>query len=246
MENILNLEQIKGIKNEIMLDLNNDLQINRSKREFTNMTQNIVSRGADYVIKAMPVNNNIKEILLDVKEAFKTKDFKKILGTAVNSCVREGIEMLNFPINVLKDINKVKEITLKGGLREGISSAIDIVTNKYLKGNLFAVHIKDFINQLKNFVFSNKFTEKLDMGIRLFKDKANEYQKLCQSWHEAYQNKDFEKMDIVAKTLNTRQRSVNADSECVRQNRIIQNITEAIHHKKEELSPIQLKICNIL
>ena len=135
MELVLNTNELLKNKEK---NIEVDVEVNRSQRIFSNLTYDVINKGADYVIKAMPVNEHIKDILIDVKKSFETKDFKQIIKTAVSSSIEEGLELINAPKNVIKDITKIKNIAIKGGLREGISAAIDIVTNKYLKNNLFS------------------------------------------------------------------------------------------------------------
>lgn len=46
------------------------------------------------------------------------------------------------PLNIIKDLNKLKDITLKGGIRELIINGIDLISKRFLKGNLFEKTIK--------------------------------------------------------------------------------------------------------
>lgn len=243
MEAVLDLSEIamkRRLENSV------DLEISRSKRAFTNLTQDIVSKGADYVIRAMPLNNHIKNILIDVKKSFETKDFKQVLKTAVSSSIQEGLNILNLPKNVIRDVTTIKDIALKGGLREGICSAIDIVTSKYLKNNVFYNIIKDFINKTKDFVFSRGFKQKIDKGIVNLLNKADKYKEKCNEWFKYYDKLDFDNMNMIAKSLEHQKSKVASDSECIRQNNIIQNMTQFVNAKKDKLSRIQLQICNNL
>lgn len=110
MNNIMDL----NLHNEIKVDKELEIQINKNKNGFQNLVEGIIDKGADYAIKSFPINDHVKDILIDVKNSFKSKDFKEILKTAINSSIREGIEIINMPINVLKDINKVKESAFRG------------------------------------------------------------------------------------------------------------------------------------
>ena len=233
---------------EIKKDLsrNMDVEINRSKRAFSGVVQEAVSKGADYVIRAMPVNDSIKNVLIDVKNSFQTKDFKQILKTAINSSITEGLKILDLPKNVLKDINKIKNVTLKGGLREGVCAAIDIVTNKYLKNNVFVSFIKDFINKTKDFVCNKGFKDKLNSGIKKIYNKVDQYKEKCEKWYDYYNKLDFDNMNNIAKSLKSEKSKVSIDADCIKQNNIIQNMMELVNTKKDKLSPIQLQICSSL
>lgn len=242
MQELLEINNIKNLD----IDKKVDLNLSRNTKEFQNIVHNVVDRGADYVIKAMPVNDSIKDVLIDVKNAFKTKDFKEIVKTAVNSSIREGLEILSIPKNVISDITKIKDIALKGGLSNALSAGIDIISKRYLKGNIFEPYITKFLDKTKEFVFSNAFKNKIDMGINRFVERTDRYKSLCDSWYKAYEKFDLKDINYIAKTLSEKQREVIADKDCVKQNKIIQNMTELVNTKKDKLSQIQLQICNNL
>lgn len=223
-----------------------DIELTKTKDSFSNIVKDVIESGADYAIKAMPINDNVKDVLLDVRKAFHTKDFKYIVKTAVSSSLREGLEILNAPKNVIRDITKVKDIAFKGGLSSALSAGIDIVTNKYMKNNIFAPIINRFLNSLKDFVFSNSFKDKIDRGISNVFDRINKYKESCKQWYEAYEKFDIDKMNEIAKRLKYNLKRTNIDQECVNENNVIQNMTTLINAKKEKLSQIQLQICNNL
>ena len=158
MENVINLDNTK-LKNDIELDRELDFQENRNKQEFTNIVGKVIDSGTNYVIKALPVSENIKDIILDIKSAFKTKDFKEILKTAVNSTIREGLEVLSLPKNILSDITKISKVAFKGGLSSALSASIDIIANKYLKKSIFSPILDKAIKDIKLYTSSSTFKE---------------------------------------------------------------------------------------
>ena len=58
-------------------------EIEKNKEEVINIISNILDKGSNYVIKSMPINSHIKEILIDVKKVIKDKEFSQILKVAV-------------------------------------------------------------------------------------------------------------------------------------------------------------------
>lgn len=223
-----------------------DISINNTKKAFSNIAFNVVNTAADYIIKAMPVNDGVKNILLDVKKAFESRDFKTILKTAVGSSMEEGVKMFKMPKNVLSDISKVTNITIKGGLMEGICAAIDIISNKYLKNNLFYNLIKDFINKTKDYIFTKEFKDKLEIKVERLVKKADNFKEKCKEWYKYYDKLDFEKMNDLAQDLKREKRKVISDPECAKESNIIQNILKLVNVKKDKLTNLQLQICNEL
>lgn len=231
---------------ELLNTRNLNLEIDKTKEGFANVVKDVIESGADYAIKAMPVNDGVKDVLLDVRRALHTKDFKYIVKTAVSSSVREGLELLNLPRNVIRDINKLKDIAFEGGLSKSLSAGIDIVTNKYLKNNIFAPIINRFTKSIKEFVFSKSFRDKIDKGISNIFDRITKYKNTCKEWYVAYDKFDINEMNDIAKKLRSNIKRTNIDQECVNENNVIQNMTSLINAKKEKLSQIQLQICNNL
>ncbi len=246
MENVIELANSKNLLKNIDIEKDIELSIERNKSSFLDIAGNVVDKGANYVIKAMPVNDHIKDILLDVKSAFKTKDFKEILKTALNSSIREGLEILGAPKNILKDINNIKNVSIKGGFREGISAAIDIVTKKYLKNNLGLTFITDFLDKTKSFIFSKDFTNKIGSGISKLFEKVQKYKDKCKEWFKSYDSFDIDSMNSISSYLNRNKNKAWLDKECQNQNSTIQNMMELINVKNEKLTPIQMQICSNL
>ncbi len=246
MSRVLELENVNFLTKDVKLDNELELGIKRNENSFLNVVQGVVNKGAEYVIKAMPVNDHIKDILLDVKDAFKTKDFKNIVKTALNSSIREGLEVLQLPKNVLSDITKIKDIVFKGGFREGIGAGIDIVTKKYLKNNLLSTFVKDFLDKTKKYVYSKDFSEKIDIGIKKIFDKVDKYKNVCKEWFKSYDDFNIENMNKLCKYLNKNKSSVSIDKECIKENNTIQNMMELINVRNSKLTPMQMQICSNL
>lgn len=249
MENIIQLENTNKIKDLVKdIDINKEIdpQLYKNRQAFEEVIGNVVDKGGDYIIKALPINDGVKDILIDVKKAFKTKDFKEIIKTAVNSSIREGLEMLSIPKNVIKDITKIKDIALKGGLRQALSAGIDIVIDKYFKNNLFSNVIGEFVKKTKDFLFSNSFKEKITAGMDKILNKKKEFENLCKNWNDSYEKFDLDAINEIAKQIEKKGKEVKFDIESIKDNKIIQNMTKLINVKKEKLSQIQLQICNDL
>ena len=129
MENFLTLTNTKNISNDIDITKDKNILEVQNINVFSNILSNLIDKGTNYIIKSLPVNSSTKDILIDVKDAFKTKNFKNIVSTAVKSSIREGLELLSIPKNVIQDINNIKNIATAGGLSCALSAGIDIVTN---------------------------------------------------------------------------------------------------------------------
>lgn len=235
---------------ENVISLNKDIdeklsfQEERNRNEYSNTVAKVVDNSIGYIIKALPVNENIKQIALDVKDAFKTGDFKEIVKTAVKSSIKEGLEILNLPKNVISDITKISKIAFSGGLSSALSAGIDIISKKYLKNNIFSSVLFKITNEMKNYVFSKDFKIKIDNNINKLLEKNNKFNDLCQKWYESYEKFDLLNMNSLCKSIKNMQKHIVNDKDCKVQSDIIENMTNLINTKKSKLSPIQMQICN--
>ena len=238
------LDEAKNLlrKNELNNDM--DIQIENVKLEFGNIVRNIVDRGADYVIKAMPINDHIKDILSDVKNSFKTKGFKDLVKTAVNSSIREGLEILSLPKNVISNIDKVKDIAIKGGLTNAICAGIEIVLKKNL--NINTDIVKDFIDKMKGFINNKAFINKIDQGIKKCSSRVDKFEKMCDEWYQAYREFDLDKINQISSKLNNSVKNVKFNKDSVKSNNIIQNLTEFVNNKKDRLTEMQYQACMLV
>ncbi len=235
---------------ENVISLNKDIdeklsfQEERNRNEYSNTVAKVVDNSIGYIIKALPVNENIKQIALDVKDAFKTGDFKEIVKTAVKSSIKEGLEILNLPKNVISDISKISKIAFSGGLSSALSAGIDIISKKYLKNNIFSSVLFKITNEMKNYVFSKDFKIKIDNNINKLLEKNNKFNDLCQKWYESYEKFDLFNMNSLCKSIKNMQKHIVNDKDCKVQSDIIENMTNLINTKHSKLSPIQMQICN--
>ena len=235
---------------ENVISLNKDIdeklsfQEERNRNEYSNTVAKVVDNSIGYIIKALPVNENIKQIALDVKDAFKTGDFKEIVKTAVKSSIKEGLEILNLPKNVISDITKISKIAFSGGLSSALSAGIDIISKKYLKNNIFSSVLFKITNEMKNYVFSKYFKIKIDNNINKLIEKNNKFNDLCQKWYESYEKFDLFNMNSLCKSIKNMQKHIVNDKDCKVQSDIIENMTNLINTKNSKLSPIQMQICN--
>ena len=194
-------------------------EIEKNKEEVINIISNILDKGSNYVIKSMPINSHIKEILIDVKKVIKDKEFSQILKVAVS---------------------------FNGGLTNAINLGIDVISVAKKYGNIFGNYIEDFFSNLKNFVSSTEFKKKVYNSINKCIDKVDNFKELCNDWYDAYDNFNLKDIGDIAGKLNKMKTKVQFDTNCINENTIIQNMTELVNRRKKKLTPFQLDICSNL
>ena len=240
------IEEILIKAKDSVKDLELDNEILAMKKDISKASETALDKAANYIIKAMPVPDAIKDILKDVKDAIKTKDFKNIVSTAVSSSVREGLEILGLSNESIKNIYKLKDVAMKGGLAQALKNGIEIIANNYLKNNIVGKYVYDFFHKLKNFVLTNSFSQKINEFLKKLEQKKEKFFQKCNDWYNAYSNMDIEKINTIAKNINGKKEMLSQYVECAKENQVIQNMTKMINSKHQKLTDNQLQLCKAL
>lgn len=250
MSNVLEVAANSG--KELTNNLNSGLKLKTLTDELDSGVSKAIDNVSKYIIKALPIPDCAKDVLLDVKDALKTKDIKTILSTAVKSSVREGLELLGMNKKTINSVFKLKDAAVKGGLGFNIKNSLDVISQKYLNGNIVSEHIGTFFKELKQFVVSNKFVEKIEEILKKLNEKKEKFLKQVKEWYTSYENLNIDKMQEIANKLKRKKDVINEYSECEKENGVIQNITSMLTAKNkkaeenEKLSAAQLQLCNVL
>ena len=233
------------IKEKIIMD--EDIDMNNE--EINNLIIGLLDKGANYSIKSMSVGEQLKELLLDVKKSMQDEEFKELLNSAINSSLREGLDIKNYndydfeedddeneidenlglskkKIN-LNDISTAIKIAFEGGLPQLINLVIEMVTASKKKNNIFSNYIDEFVCRIKTYVQSEEFKKKVNRGVLKCSDKVE---------------LNIEQIKEIAKELKEMKNKVKFDNECLNENEIIQNITDIITKKGEKVSKSRIDI----
>lgn len=248
------------IKEKIIMD--EDIDMNNE--EINNLIIGLLDKGANYSIKSMSVGEQLKELLLDVKKSMQDEEFKELLNSAINSSLREGLDIKNYndydfeedddeneidenlglskkKIN-LNDISTAIKIAFEGGLPQLINLVIEMVTASKKKNNIFSNYIDEFVCRIKTYVQSEEFKKKVNRGVLKCSDKVEKFKGLCSAWYNAYDILNIEQIKEIAKELKEMKNKVKFDNECLNENEIIQNITDIITKKGEKVSKSRIDI----
>lgn len=221
----------------------NKQEIKRNKEELKNILIKTIDKGGNYIIKSMPVNKHIKDILSDVKECITDGEFKNIVSTAIESSLKEGKEILGLTDRELKHINKMINTAFTGGLTKNINIGVATIENIKKYGNLFYNYIEDFFESLKAYIASTGFEERVNIAVSRCLNKVDEFKQICSNWYTAYDKFDLNNLTNLADKLDKLKDKVGFNDKCVSENTIIQNVTELVKQNKKKLTKNQFDIC---
>lgn len=231
---------------ELTLSLQEDERINVLQKDLSNVTEKAIDGASKYIIKSMPVPDAVKDVLVDVKDAMKTRDIKQIISTAIKSTVREGLEIIGLSSKNINSIMELKDVATKGGLVTALKNGIEIVASNYLKNNIVGEYVYDFFNKLKNYIMNKEFSKKINNLINKLQDKKDNFLQKCEEWYLAYKEKDIDGVYSIAQELKDNKYILSRYADCVKENNVIQNMTAMVTAKKDVLTPNQERLCQVV
>lgn len=244
MLDILQLEKYTNKKT--ILDNELELSLMNNKDSLDNIVTNILKRGIDYGVKALNISKDSDGIINSIKDIVKSKELKEIVNSSVNVSLSQALENKKGDVSILKNLDDFKDMALKGGLRFLLSAGVEILFNKVTKLNLFKPIIQKLVKNVKDFVMSNSFLKKLSEGVNKIVGKSTEFKQICEKWYKAYDDFNISSLNDIAKELDSKKETITNDTECLKENNVIQNMTKLINSKKDKLSQMQLQICDNL
>lgn len=222
--------------------MNNEI-IEKNKKEIVQIIENTIDKGANYIIRSMPVNKHIKELLTNTKQALKEGDLTSVIKVALISSINEARGYLNDKSDSLSNIEEMVNMAFDGGITSSINVGIDMIENTKKYGNLFYNYIEDFFSKLKGFVTSKEFKSKVYLGVSKCLNKVDNFKKICSDWYNAYDDFNIDSIKEIATKLNKMKTKVSFDTNCINENSIIQNVTELVSRNKKKLTSTQFAIC---
>lgn len=230
----------------LALELEEDNRMTVLKKDLANAAEKAIDHASKYIIKAMPVPDAVKDILIDVKDAIKTKDIKQVVGTVIKSTVREGLEIIGMSSKSINSLIELKNVASKGGFVTALKNGVEIVAENYLKNNIVGDYVYDFFDKLKGYIMNKEFGKNLNNIINKMEQKKDKFIEKCEEWYDAYKNMNLEKLNGVASELNNNKYVLSRYLDCVKENNIIQNMTAMVNNKHEMLTSNQQRLCEVI
>ncbi len=220
----------------------NKEEIEINKNEIAEIVINILDKGSNYIIKSMPINEHIKEILCNVKVALKEKDFKNMVKVAISSSITEGAQALGVRKEGISSIEEMIDASFEGGITKSINIGVDMIEQVKKYGNLFYNYIEDFFTRLRGFIDSKEFKNKVYSCVSKCLNKVDNFKEMCNDWYDAYDEFNISSLKEIASKLNKMKGQVGFDQNCISENSIIQNITEFVSKNNKKLTKTQFDI----
>lgn len=222
-------------------NLNNIFTNSNTVKTFSDCISKALDNAANYVIKSMPVTDHVRDVLVDVKNSFKSKDLREILSAAVKSSVREGLEILGIDGKNVENIFDVNKIAKAGGLVPALKNVVEIAGNIFTKNNIVGDYVYKFFGGLSKYIQSSDFIQKVGGVIKRLLNRKDKFMENVNGWYKAYAESNEADLKFFTDEIKSSKDIIKKFEDCNKQSKIIDNITKA--SKTQKLSDEQLQLC---
>lgn len=93
---------------------------------------------------------------------------------------------------------------------------------------------------------NNEFGKSLNNFIKKLEEKKDKFLEKCEEWYNAYKNMNVDKMNNVASELDNNKYVLSRYTDCVKENKVIQNMTAMVNNKNSLLTSNQQRLCQVI
>ena len=205
-----------------------------------------INSAIDVGLKAI-LPNFIEDDIIEIKDAFIEEGFSEAIDTAINKAVSLGKTAIGTITGSFETVSQAKKAIEKGGLIDGVSDAIDFVLKKAKSAGLISKDVSNLIKNSKNAIL-NTVSTNIENEFDIQNEKIEKLQNYNYKWKEAFENKDFEKMDQNMKKIQKILTNIIPIENVINESRTMENLHELIKNngKNFELNEEEINLAKML
>ena len=205
-----------------------------------------INSAIDVGLKAI-LPNFIEDDIIEIKDAFIEEGFSEAIDTAINKAVSLGKTAIGTITGSFETVSQAKKAIEKGGLIDGVSDAIDFVLKKAKSAGLISKDVSNLIKNSKNAIL-NTVSTNIENEFDIQNEKIEKLQNYNNTWNEAFENKDFEKMDQNMKKIQKILTNIIPIENVINESRTMENLHELIKNngKNFELNEEEINLAKML
>ncbi len=227
----MNIEnQLNNEKN-----INNNVEIEKEQTNFLETTiGKIVNTGLDIGIRAL-LPDFLDEQVINLKDNLFEYGFKEGVTKTIDDAIDLGKSAIGIFTGNFENIEQMQSAVQTGGLIDGLSDLLDTVVGKVTQKGLINSNVANILTQGKDIILDNvqsniekTFSEQLTNS-----NKMNQY---INEWKNAFENKDFNTMEIQYEKIETELKSLAPIENTINQARTIENIHNLIKNNGQDFN----------
>ena len=205
-----------------------------------------INSAIDVGLKAI-LPNFIEDDIIEIKDAFIEEGFSEAIDTAINKAVSLGKTAIGTITGSFETVSQAKKAIEKGGLIDGVSDAIDFVLKKAKSAGLISKDVSNLIKNSKNAIL-NTVSTNIENEFDIQNEKIEKLQNYNNKWKEAFENKDFEKMDQSMKKIQKILTNIIPIENVINESRTMENLHELIKNngKNFKLNEEEINLAKML
>ena len=205
-----------------------------------------INSAVDIGLKAI-LPNFIEDDVIEIKDAFIEEGFSEAIDTAIEKAVSLGKTAIGTITGSFETVSQAKKAIEKGGLIDGVSDAIDFVLKKAKSAGLISKDVSNLIKNSKNAIL-NTVSTNIENEFDIQNEKIEKLQNYNNKWREAFENKDFEKMNQIMKKIQKILTNIIPIENVINESRTMENLHELIKNngKNFDLNEEEINLAKML
>ena len=230
------------VANILENNLANTLSNGKNQNSFLNSTLGkVINSGLDIGIRAI-LPNLIEDQVINIKNEILNNGFSEGIKKAISSAIDLGKSAIGIVTGKFENIEQARTAVKAGGLIDVISELLDKGINLATKNKKISNNIGSMLKKGKNIILNN-ISNNIESSFDTQLNSIEKLEKYSTSWKNAYQNKNFNQMDLQYNKIEKEINNIMSIEKIISDVRKIENLHILIENKggdfnlsKEELS----------
>ena len=205
---------------------NINLQNNNINDFFQNTFGKIINQSLETGLKII-LPDFIEDEVIGIKDTLIEEGLPEAVNKAIDTAVNIGKTALGTITGNFDSVSQAESAIEKGGLIDGISDALDFVLDKAKSAGFLSKEVVKIIKNGKNTLLNN-VSSNIKNEFEIQNDKIEKLNKYNQKWKQAYENKDFNKMEQYMKKIKDTLSNIMPVESVIKDSREIENLHELV------------------
>ena len=232
---------------EIEIDENIELSENNEQSNFLQSTLGkVIDFSLDTGLRAI-LPDIIEDEVIDIKDTLVNEGFSEAIDKVVNTAIDFGKSAIGIVTGNFESVSQAEKAVEKGGIIDGVSSALDFVLDKVNDLGFISDDITNIIKKGKEVLLDN-VSSNIKKEFETQTENIENLSSYTNSWKEGFENQDLEQMDkFIEKIQNTLSQTMPIEK-LINEARTIENLHELIKNNggNFNLTNQELELANLL
>ena len=232
---------------DIEIDESIELSENNEQSDFLQSTLGkVIDFSVDTGLRAV-LPDIIEDEVIDIKETLVNEGFSEAIDKVVSTAIDFGKSAIGIVTGNFESVSQAEKAVEKGGIIDGVSSALDFVLDKVNDLGFISDDITNIIKKGKEVLLDN-VSSNIKKEFETQTENIENLSSYTNSWKEGFENQDLEQMDnFIEKIQDTLSQTMPIEK-LINEARTIENLHELIKNNggNFNLTNQELELANLL